>query len=152
MTRAEIKPKPGSDTADAGEPAPLARRLAALCYDALLLAALLFAFTLLVVFLRGGQAIPPGTPWYEAGLLGVALAFCGLCWTHGGQTLGMQAWRIRVVAADGGAVSWPRAVLRFFASWLALLPAGLGYWWALVDARRRCWHDLLSGTRVIRAR
>jgi uncharacterized RDD family membrane protein YckC len=127
------------------------RRLAALAYDALLVGGLVFVFTLLVVLVRSGRAVDPGTLWYRASLVAVAFAFCGVSWTRGGQTLGMRAWRIRVVALDGRAPSWPRAALRFVASWLALAPAGLGYWWALLDGERRCWHDLLSGTRVIRA-
>jgi uncharacterized RDD family membrane protein YckC len=132
------------------EPAPLLRRLAALAYDALLLLALLFVFTLLVILLRGGRGIDPGTPWFDGSLAALALVFCAGFWTRGGQTLGMRAWRIRVVAADGGRVTWPQAIARFFAGWLAALPAGLGYWWAWVDAERRCWHDRLSNTRVVR--
>ena len=131
--------------------APLARRLAALVYDALLLLGLLFVFTLLLILARGGRAIAAGTFWYEASLAAVAFVFCGLSWTRGGQTVGMKAWRIRVVARNATSIDWPRAALRFFASWLSLLPAGLGYWWALVDRERCCWHDRLSGTRVIRA-
>jgi len=131
--------------------APLARRLAALVYDALLLAGVFFVFTLLLVFARGGRAISAGTFWYETSLVAVALGFCGLSWTRGGQTVGMKAWKIRVVAVDGGSLDWRRAALRFFASWLSMLPLGLGYWWALVDRERCCWHDRLSGTRVVRA-
>ena len=132
--------------------APLARRLAALLYDALLLLGLLFVFTLLLIFARGGRSIAAGTIWYETSLVAIAFVFCGLSWTRGGQTVGMKAWRIRVVALDAATVDWPRTALRFFASWLSLLPAGLGYWWALVDREGCCWHDRLSGTRVIRAR
>jgi len=131
--------------------APVARRLAALAYDTLLVAALLFFFTLGVIFVRGGRAIDPATHWYQASLVAIAFAFCGTFWTRGGQTLGMRAWQIRVVALDGPGLTWPRAALRFAASWVALLPAGLGYWWALVDSERCCWHDRLSGTRVVRA-
>jgi uncharacterized RDD family membrane protein YckC len=131
--------------------APLARRLAALAYDALLVAALLFLFTLGVILVRGGRAIDPDTLWYQASLVAVAFAFCGAFWTRGGQTLGMRAWQVRVIALDGRGLTWPRAALRFAASWVALLPAGLGYWWALADSERCCWHDRLSGTRVIRA-
>jgi len=130
--------------------APLLRRLAALLYDALLVAGLLFLFTLILVVARGGRAIDPDTLWYRATLVAVTFLFCGAFWTRGGQTLGMRAWRIRVVALDGQGLSWRRAALRFVASWLALLPAGLGYWWALVDSERCCWHDRLSATRVIR--
>jgi uncharacterized RDD family membrane protein YckC len=123
--------------------------LAALVYDAFLVTALAFAFTFTVVMLRGRE-VEPGTPWFAAALVGIALAFYGWFWTRGGQTLGMQAWRIRVMAADGGPVRWPQAVLRFFAAWLSALPAGLGYVWVLFDAERRAWHDRLSGTRTVR--
>jgi uncharacterized RDD family membrane protein YckC len=110
-----------------------------------------FALTLVVILARGGRAIAAGTLWYEATLVAVAFAFCALSWTRGGQTVGMKAWRIRLVAPGANSVDWPRAALRFFASWLSLLPAGAGYWWALIDRERCCWHDRLSGTRVIGA-
>ena len=44
------------------------RRLAALAYDALLLFATLFVFTLLTILVRGGREIEPGTVWFEASL------------------------------------------------------------------------------------
>jgi uncharacterized RDD family membrane protein YckC len=34
-------------------------------------------------------------------------------WRHGGQTLAMKTWRIRLVASDGRVPSFPRAVGRF---------------------------------------
>ncbi len=132
------------------EPASLFTRCAAFCYDLLLLVGLVASFTLLAVLLHG-EAIAPGSLSFQAALLAIiTVFFCGF-WTRGGQTVGMKAWRIRVVARTAGRSRWPRAALRFFASWLSLLPAGLGYWWALVDRERCCWHDRLSGTRVIRA-
>ena len=135
---------------DALAPASLFRRLAALVYDALLLAALVFIFTLALVLMRGGREIRPGTIWFEACLVALAFAFCGLFWTHGGQTLGMHAWSIRLVAADGRRIGWRRSAARFFGAWLSMLPFGLGYWWALIDRDRLSWHDRLSGTRVVR--
>lgn len=135
----------------AAEPATLFRRLAALVYDAFLVAALEFAFTGAVIALRGRE-IPPGTPWYLPVLVAIALGFYGWFWTRCGQTLGMQAWRIKVTAADGGPVRWPQAVLRFFAAWLSALPAGLGYVWVLIDPEKRAWHDRLSRTRTVRVR
>ena len=133
------------------EPASVWRRLAALCYDLLLLTALAFSFTLLVVAARLGAAVPPGTWWFPSALVAIALVFfCGF-WVHGGQTLGMRAWRIRVVRADGGALTWPRAVARFAAGLVAAAPAGLGLWWSFLDADKRGWHDHWTSTRVVRA-
>lgn len=130
-------------------PAGLARRFAALAYDLLLLGGVLFVFTLLVLFARGGREIPPGTWWFGVGLVAVAGAFFVWFWTHGGQTLGMRAWRLRLVARDGGAVGIRRAVVRFAAAVVSALPAGLGFWWSLLDRERACWHDRWSGTRML---
>jgi uncharacterized RDD family membrane protein YckC len=69
-------------------------------------------------------------------------------WTHGGQTLGMRAWRIRVHRDDGAPLRWRDALLRFGAAWLAVLPVGWGYWSSLFDAEKRCWHDRITRTRV----
>lgn len=125
------------------------RRFAAFCYDLLLLAALVFCFTLLVLALRGGEAIPPGSIWFELSLVAVAASFfCGF-WVHGGQTLGMKAWRIRVVG-DGVPLTWPRALARFGAATVSLLPAGLGLWWSFFDRDGRSWHDRWARTRVVR--
>ncbi|HVY63299.1 MAG TPA: RDD family protein [Gammaproteobacteria bacterium] len=134
----------------APEPASLFKRFAAFCYDLLLLCGVVFFFTLAVLGLRGGRAIPPGTVWFELALAAVAMLFFGWFWTHGGQTLGMRAWRIRVIRADGGALRWTQAALRFWAAVLALLPLGLGLWWGAFDAQRRGWHDRWTGTRVVR--
>lgn len=101
--------------------------------------------------LRLGAPVPPGTVWFPAALLAIAAAFfCGF-WVHGGQTVGMRAWRIRVVREDGRPLKWPRAAARFGLGLLAALPAGLGLWWGIFDARKRGWHDRLTDTRVVRA-
>jgi uncharacterized RDD family membrane protein YckC len=127
------------------------RRLAAFCYDLLLLTALVVCFTLIVLAARLGAAVPPGTWWFAVSLLAIAAAFfCGF-WAHGGQTLGMRAWRIRVVRDDGGALTWLRAAARFGLAVVTTLPAGLGLWWSIFDSRKRALHDRWSGTRVVRA-
>ena len=60
----------------------------------------------------------------------------------------MKTWRIRLVAADGGAVSPGQAILRFVLCWPSLLLAGVGLLWALVDRDRQFLHDRLAGTRL----
>jgi uncharacterized RDD family membrane protein YckC len=131
--------------------AGLARRLAAMSYDWFLLIAILFAVTLIFVVLSGGEAIAPGTWWFDLSLIAAAYLFFGWFWTHGGQTLGMRAWKIRVETADGGRLGWPEATRRFFASAVLFLPPGLGLLWAVFDPERRCWHDRLSRTRIVRS-
>jgi uncharacterized RDD family membrane protein YckC len=129
-------------------PCGLLRRLAAIFYDLLLLTAVFFAITWIVLLARRGAPITPETLWYQGLLVAVSLFFYSWFWTHRGQTLGMRAWKIRVVRADGGTLSWRDAGYRWLAAWLAALPAGLGFLWGLVDRDRLCWHDRLSGTRL----
>jgi uncharacterized RDD family membrane protein YckC len=126
------------------------RRLAAFGYDLLLVAALAVCFTLAVLTVRLGAAVPPGSWWFPVCLLGLALIyFCGF-WAHGGQTVGMRAWHIRVVGDDGSSLGWPRAAARFAAGLVAALPIGLGLWWSAFDGRKRGWHDRWTRTRVVR--
>lgn len=131
--------------------ASLPRRLAALVYDALLLAGVLLIFTTLTWVVRGGREVPPGTLWFQAALLGVAAVFFGWFWTHGGQTVGMLAWKIRIVRSDGAALGYGDALRRFLAALLAYAPLGLGLLWAGFDRDGLAWHDRLSRTRVVDA-
>ena len=90
-----------------------------------------------------------------------------------GQTLAMKTWDIRLVDQAGKPVGQTRALLRYLASWLWLLPplaavapfrlggaetAVLVVGWVLVWAllsrfhpHRQFWHDALVGTRLVSA-
>ena len=131
------------------EAARFKHRLLALLYDALLLAALLFALSFGLVILNGGKAIPSGTWWYNASMVVAVTAFYCWCWTHGGQTLGMQAWKIRLINAADTPVNWQDALGRSFAGVFSWLPLGLGFFWMLVDRESLTIQDRLSQTRVI---
>jgi len=131
------------------EPAGLLRRLAALAYDCVVLAGPIAVYGFLIVLLRRGVAVEPDTPWFTAGLLAVPGVFFCWFWTHGGQTLGMLAWRVHLVTLDGRAIGWGRAIARYCAAYVSVLPAGLGFIWALWDAERATWHDRLTGTRMV---
>ena len=76
-------------------PAGLFRRLGAAVYDSLLVLATLFAATAVVLPLTGGEAVPAGTIWYPAYLIGVSYVYFAGFWIYGGQTLGMRAWKLR---------------------------------------------------------
>lgn len=131
-------------------PASLPRRLAALVYDTLLIAGLFVGFTFIVVLARGMRPVEPESGWLLFSLLAIGILFYAWFWTHGGQTLGMRAWKIRLVTRAGEPVRWSRAFARCAAAALAALPAGCGYWWCLFDRDKLCWHDRLSATVPVR--
>lgn len=140
---------PARSDVPAYTPAGLLRRLGAILYDSLLLFAVLFAATALVLPLTGGQSVAPHNPFYTSYLFFVSFFFFAWFWTHGGQTLGMRAWRIRVQQRNGSPITWTQALLRFMtaiASWLLL---GAGFLWALIDREKMTWHDRYSETVLV---
>ncbi|MDP9109765.1 MAG: RDD family protein [Pseudomonadota bacterium] len=106
-----------------------------------------------------------------------AVAFCVMgayfvwFWSHGGQTLAMKTWRVRIVAADGRPLTVARAGFRYLLAWLWVLPGLLlaalinanGTWLAIIPAAnvlvwaalatlqptRQFLHDRLAGTAVV---
>ncbi len=129
-------------------PAGLPRRLAAAVYDLFLLVGLWFVsiFALLPFF--GGEAIDGSSPWMRLYLLFMPYLFFSWFWTHGGQTLGMRAWRLQLRSPDGSAVGWGQALLRYIAAWVSWLSI-IGILWCLFDSQKRCWHDIFSYTELV---
>ena len=128
----------------------LLRRLAAIAYDALLVAALLFIATIPFIAARGGEAVEIGdNALYRAVLVLVVYGFFVGFWTGPGRTLGMQSWGLQLETMDGGRPTLVVASVRFFAALLSWAPAGLGFLWQLWDRDRLTWHDRISGTRIV---
>ena len=134
--------------------AGLRRRLLSLVYEALLLAALLavaWLFPYVLVGALWGIAAAPWVHWLHLLALS-ATYFCWL-WCHGGQTLAMQTWKLRLVdARTGASVSAARAGLRYALAWPSLLCGALGVLWAWADKDRQFLHDRLAGTKIIDCR
>lgn len=124
----------------------LLRHLAAIIYDFLLLVALLFFATAILLPFNGGKAFSQQQIFYPLYLLTISFCFYGWFWTHGGQTLGLKAWKIKVLNNDYGLISWQQAVVRFIVSLFSWSLLGLGFLWVLVDKNQRCWHDIVSKT------
>jgi uncharacterized RDD family membrane protein YckC len=124
----------------------LARRVASMAYEALLIFAVAFFAAWVFFFASGGRDATRGALRIELQLfiLVVLAAYFVWCWLRGGQTLAMRAWRIRLVNVTPG-----KAVLRFVLA-LALLPVSI--LWALFDRDRQFLHDRLAGTRLIDVR
>lgn len=128
----------------------LLRRIAAMLYDALLVAALLFLATIPFIAIRGGEPVETGDNLsYRVVLALVVYAFFVGFWSHSGRTLGMQSWRLQLETADGGMPSITTASLRFFAAIISFLPLGLGFLWQVWDRDKLTWHDRISHTRIV---
>ncbi len=150
----------------------LSRRLAAFVYEGVLLFGVLMAAGLAYAAVAGLQLGPRGSLGQQIFLFVVLGLYFGWFWSHGGQTVAMKAWHIRLVDALGRPVSAARAVIRYLLSWLWFAPgllaahqsglrsgaslfgiviAGILAYAALarLNPQRQFWHDVVCGTRLV---
>ncbi len=151
--------------------AGIVRRLLVLFYDTLLtVAAIFIAFQPIPLAENLIKRYPLIEPLSSIYLLAIWFLFFGWFWTHGGQTVGMKAWRIILHRQDGKKITWADAFSRFLISNVfflillfmiqvevisikqSLILAGLifsiSYIWAIFDRENRTLHDLFSRTRI----
>lgn len=128
--------------------APLWRRLLAWIYDALVVLAILFVGSFVVLPLTDGNAVAAGNPLYQLWLLLLVAAYFLVSWRHGGQTLGMRAWRLQLADPSGQRPGTSRLLRRLALGGLLGLPL-IGYLSCLFRADRQALHDLWSGTVTV---
>ncbi|MEO8460031.1 MAG: RDD family protein [Dokdonella sp.] len=139
-------------------PAPLWLRLGAAIYDLLPLLALwmiVAALALLGLKTATGELDLVHAPWaywwsLRLGVLVVTSGYFVISWMRGGQTIGMRAWRLKIVDRDEAALSLRSAAIRFIVAIISVAAFGLGFIWCLVDRERRAWHDIAAATRLVR--
>ena len=152
----------------------LGRRLAALIYEGLLL----FGVLMVAGWLYGGltqqRHALVGRFGLQVFLFLVLAVYFVWFWTHGGQTVALKAWRLRVVAGNGLPLSQGRAFARYVCSWLWFLPSLLAIQLAglhggaaigttivvgsltyaatsFLHPQRQYLHDAICGTRIVDA-
>jgi uncharacterized RDD family membrane protein YckC len=138
------------ETEISGMPCGLIRRLAIMLYDGVVVVSLLMLATTLAMLAGFGGRTAMKDPFFTAYLLAVWFLYLAWCWSKGGMTVGMRAWRVKIENSDGLRPGWGSSLLRFVVSLVSAALAGLGFLWSLFDTRKRTWHDILSGTRLVR--
>ena len=153
--------------------ASVLKRLYALIYDGLLLIAIDMVFVLLPAsFLITFKEMDTHSSGYVATIIAATLLvhylFYTWFWTHGGQTLGMRAWKLKLISThDGNTINWSQGFMRFLLglpAWVLLLMALLnlfalqremnaalimfGLLWWVMDNRAGLWREKLSHTRI----
>lgn len=127
----------------------LLRRLASLLYESLIVFAIaIFSGGLLHTVTGGGLADIP-RPILQIYLFAVLGAYFIWCWRHGGQTLPMKTWKLRLLSDEGARLTIDRAALRYLLAWPSIALAGAGIAWALLDRDGKFLHDRLAGTKIV---
>lgn len=151
-----------SSTSSSALPAAgLGRRLLALLYDGFLLAAIWFVATGIFVLIYPYTGLPmvdhngvmvPAKAWLQGVLFPLLVIltwfFYAWFWLHGGQTLGMRAWRLEMRARYGQPLTVVQTMQRFLAATLSWLLLGGGWLLALLPPGQTL-HDRVSGTETV---
>jgi uncharacterized RDD family membrane protein YckC len=133
-------------------PVGLIRRLMAIFYDLFLLTAILFLATAVINAINNGEAIDSSvtyTIFLRIYLVSIIFFYFGWFWTHGGQTLGMKTWKIKLIDNDSQKINWKQVVIREITAVISWFCFGLGFFWSLFDKQKRSWHDISSSATLI---
>ena len=125
------------------------RRLASMLYEGFLLLGVIAAGMIaphLLIGWVGGAVVSGAWLWLHVFIL-MGLYFVWY-WIHGGQTLAMQTWKIKLDGANGDLPSKLALACRYAIAWPSVLIFGVGILWALVDREHQFLHDRLAGTRL----
>jgi uncharacterized RDD family membrane protein YckC len=122
--------------------------MGALLYDMLLITIGMWGSTLFLwVIANNGEAV---TGWpVQIMLIGEMMVFYLFFWSRDGQTLGMTAWRIKLVDISGHPPTLRQLLIRLCTAPLSMAAAGLGYLWLYIGEAKRTWHDRISHTMVV---
>ena len=129
------------------------KRILALVYDSLLIAAIVLVLSLLLVLVNGGY---PESGSFVSFIQFFILVFTGpifysYFWiVNKGQTTGMQAWKIKLVTTDETELNINKTMLRCLISTISFACLGLGYLWILYHKDDLSWSDILTKTKVIK--
>lgn len=124
------------------------RRIGCIMYDSVVIAALWMLAALPVVLILG-DSVQAGKQWFQIYLWLIAGAYFIWFWGHGGQTLGMQAWHVKLVSAATTRSSSAHLLIRYVIATISLAVFGIGLIWAVGHPRSMTWYDLASKTRLV---
>jgi len=124
MASRNTLPYTPDDANPAEQPTPgLRRRMASMLYEGVVLFGVLMISGLLFSTLTGQRHALQGRLELQFVLFAVLGLYFAWFWVHGGQTVAMKTWHVRVVRQDGHPLTWPHALARYALSWLWFLPA-----------------------------
>jgi len=127
----------------------LIRRLWAIVYDLILLAAILMIAsglaTSLLYFVTGSSDSSKYNLLMTLWLLFAGFLYYGISWKVSGQTVGMRTWRFRVLNADGSHLSLQQSFYKYILT-IILFSSLIGFIWLLFDKNKRTLYDILTDT------
>ncbi|MAW34579.1 MAG: RDD family protein [Gammaproteobacteria bacterium] len=71
-------------------------------------------------------------------------------WVHNQGTLGMKTWKIKIICDNNNRLSYKQAIIRFNVAIFSLLFFGLGFLISFFRKDKKCFHDIISKTALIK--
>ena len=127
----------------------IARRLASMLYEGLVVFSILLIGFLLPQIVFYGFGMVLGGRMLMLHIFILLMGYFVWCWLNGGQTLPMKTWKFRITNSDGSRLRPTQAILRYMAAWPSILLGGIGLFWAVVDKDKQFLHDRIAGSRII---
>jgi uncharacterized RDD family membrane protein YckC len=128
------------------------RILGCVIYDTLIVMGLLMITSSIAVGfhkLLSGQDTLEHSRLFQAYLLLVIALYFIYFWKRAGQTVGMKAWRVKLVNIADQPLSYRQLIIR----WLVAIPAYacllVGVFWQYWSHDGLNWHDKASNTRLV---
>jgi uncharacterized RDD family membrane protein YckC len=81
--------------------------------------------------------------------LGWGIFYIWACWSLFGKTPGKAVLGVRILTKNGQKLGPGRAFLRLIGYAVSMLFFFAGFWWILINRRRRGWSDIIAGTCVV---
>ena len=129
---------------------PLWKHFASFLYDIFPLIGLFIVTSLIVAIIRKGDIVAQHTLWFDVLIFSEMILYYVYSWKLGGQTLGMRAWKIKIIPSDERLnLTWLQALIRFIIGVASTLLLGMGLFWKLVSKNNQSWMDLASRSKTI---
>lgn len=137
--------------------APLWKRFMAMLYDSFLVVAISMAYGATVTAVSAFQSSNMTKDYsptvsglgFQLGWVLTLFIFYYYFWRKAGQTVGMKAWRLKIVSNNNERLSLTQCLTRFFGGFISFVLLGAGFWWALIDNKKATAHDKMSNSRIV---
>jgi len=128
------------------------KRIFSLMYDTLAVLGIILSSSLILVLINGEITQDNSINFILQRIILILsgpLFYCYFWLKSSGQTLGMQAWKIKLVSEDGSELNWYICTKRCIISFLTIAPLGLGFICMAFDSNKRSLADILSKTKIV---
>ena len=122
---------------------------ACLLYELLTIVAVIFVSTGLFVMIAGDAGHGVKRLLLQLFLWLVVGAYYIRCWIKTGQTLAMQAWKLKLVDEKHQLLTIRQAIARYVLATMSMALFGAGFLWAIIDKNSQFLHDRLLSYKVV---